>query len=187
MTNYVTYYILQAIGENFIMLSLPFTLDDPQLMKKDFAFELIDESRHRTFLESCLDTEDRIQSALAGWVFEDIPHAYNLTRVIKRLSDDAYVCYVAAALLPKNGTYTLLQGGRIAPPALRDRGVLTKAIADEGIDYFFCRFPWIIDEIEIWLPPGYDMSKRAKKVPTSNQESKPGGYSKVVWTRERYL
>jgi len=169
------------------MLSLPFTLDDPQLMKQDFAFELIDESRHRTFLESCLDTEDRVQSALGGWSFEGIPNVYNLTRVIKRLSDNAYVCYVAAQLIPKNGTYKLVQGGRIAPTNLRDRGALTKAIADEGLDYFFRRFPWIIDEIEIALPPGYDMSKRAASSPTVNKEWKSGGYSKIVWTRDDYL
>ena len=174
------------------MLALPVTLDDPQLMKEHFAFELIDESRHRSFLESCFSEESDVQKALNSWAFQgtESPHCYKITRVIKKVSTGEYVCYSDGMLMNiTDNTYRLINGGRIMPSSLRDRGTLTKAIADEGIDYFFQRFPLTVDEIQVQLPGGYDMSKRATKTPESINAygSSPGAYSQVVWTRQAYL
>ena len=174
------------------MLPLPITLNDPQLMKEYFAFELIDENRHREFLESCFTKESDVKKALRSWAFYGVtsPSSYKFTRVIKRVSNGEYLCYADGMLMNiTDTTYRLINGGRIMPENLRNRGELTKAIADEGIDYFFQRFPLTVDEIQVQLPGGFDMSKRATKAPESTitYGTEASSYSQVVWTRQAYL
>ena len=168
-------------------------VDSTQLLKEHFAFELIDESKHRAWLETMM-TEQEVVRALASWSFGGIgmegPHFYKFTRVIKRLSDNAYVCYTDGMLMNiTDDTYRVINGGRMMPPNLRDRGGLTKAIADEGLDYWFRRFPWHIEEVQVQLPPGFDMSKRSTVAPisTSSYGSDDSAYSRIVWERQNYL
>lgn len=161
-------------------------------MKEHFAFELIDENRHREFLESCFTKESDVKKALRSWAFYGVtsPFSYKFTRVIKRVSNGEYLCYADGMLMNiTDTTYRLINGGRIMPENLRNRGELTKAIADEGIDYFFQRFPLTVDEIQIQLPGGFDMSKRATKAPesTTTYGTEASSYSQVVWTRQAYL
>lgn len=174
------------------MQALPSGLiDSSQLMKEHFAFELIDESKHRTWLETMM-TEEQVQRALKSWTFGGIgiegPQFHKMTRVIKRLSDNAYVCYADGMLINlTDTTYKLMNGGRMMHPDLRDRGALTKAIADEGIDYFFQRFPWTVNEIEVQLPPNFDMSKRSTATPIDISSYGENSYSRIIWTRQAYL
>jgi len=174
------------------MQSLPSGLiDNTQLMKEHFAFELIDESKHRAFLETMM-TEEQVVRALGSWSFEGVEgvHFHKATRVIKRLSDNAYVCYTDGMLMNiTDDTYRVINGGRMMPPNLRDRGGLTKAIADEGLDYWFRRFPWHVEEVQVQLPPGFDMSKRSTIAPISTDSygSDDNAYSRIVWERQNYL
>jgi hypothetical protein len=167
-------------------------VDSTQLLKEHFAFELIDESKHRAWLETMM-TEQEVVRALASWSFGGIgmegPHFYKFTRVIKRLSDNAYVCYNDSMIMNiTDDTYRVVNGGRMMHPDSRDRGALTKAIADEGLDYWFCRFPWTIEEVAVQLPPGFDMSKRSTIAPTSSSSYEgENGYSRKVWTKQNYL
>ena len=174
------------------METLPLTLEEPQVMKEHFAFELINPNKHRQFLESCFTDESDIQKAIASWSFSGViaPQHYKMTRVIKRLSDNEYVCYSDGLLSPiTDTTWKLTNGGRIMPSHLRNRGDLTKAIADEGIDYFFQRFPYYVEKIEVQLPPNFDMSKRATKSPDITQTYGSGSndYSRITWNRDEYL
>ena len=174
------------------MQKLPTNLvDSTQLLKEHFAFELIDETKHRAWLETMM-TEDQVIRALKSWSYGDIdaesPHFHSLTRIIKRLSDNAYVCYNDGMLMNiTDDTFKVMNGGRMMHPDVRDRGALTKAIADEGLDYWFLRFPWRVEEVEVQLPPGFDMSKRSTVAPVSISSPREGGYSRVVWTRQAYL
>lgn len=173
------------------MQSLPVDLiDNCQLMKEHFAFELIDENKHRTWLETMM-TEEQVVRALRSWTFGGIgtegPQFYKLTRVIKRLEDNAYICYSDGMLIKlTDTTYKLMNGGRMMHPDSRDRGILTKAIADEGIDYFFQRFPWTVDEIEVQLPSNFNMSKRSTSTPEISSYGE-NSYSRITWTRQAYL
>ena len=174
------------------MQSLPSGLvDSTQLLKEHFAFELIDESKHRAWLETMM-TEEQVVRALGSWTFSGVEgiHFHKATRVIKRLSDNAYVCYNDSMIMNiTDDTYRVINGGRMMPSTLRDRGGLTKAIADEGLDYWFCRFPWRIEQVEVQLPPSFDMSKRSTVAPISTLSygSNDNAYSRIVWERQNYL
>lgn len=173
------------------MKPLPLILNDPEILQEHFAFELIDENRHRAFLESCFTEESDVQKALASWTFagSDSMHSYSMTRVVKRVSDGEYVCYIDSKLTPITpSVWKVTNGGRIMPPHLRNRGELTKAIADEGLYYWFKKFPYTVDIVEVQLPPNFDMSKRSTINPDSiTSYGGEGAYSKVTWTREMYL
>ena len=169
------------------MLNLPCTFDDPQVLGDEFAFELIDETRHRYWLESIMGRA-RTDKALEGWNFADWngPDKFRFTRVIKRLSDNQYVCYMESALVKLTETsWRVMNAGRFMPKDLRDRGELTKAIADEHFDYIFNRFPIYVEEFSLELPIGMDINKRTPIPPSAVMEGDK--YTSMIFTREDYL
>ena len=175
------------------MLTLPCTFDDPQVMGDQFAFELIDENRHRSWLESIVGTESATK-AINGWNFSSHsgPDMFRFTRVIKRRSDDAYICYVESALSKITETsWRIINAGRFMPESLRDRGDLTRSIATEYLDYIFNRFPLHIEEFSLMLPPGIDISKRVPISPSEtlyfNVENPELAYSEHRFSREHYF
>jgi hypothetical protein len=171
------------------MQPLPLTLNESELLQEHFAFELINPNKHRQFLESCFTEESDVQKAFNGWTFSNSSTGYNMTRVVKRVATGEYVCYIESKIVElSTSNWKVINGGRTMPPHLRDRGELTKAVADEGLYYWFKKFPYTVVEVEVQLPPNFDMSKRSTISPdnTSNYGG-DGNYSRIVWTREAYL
>lgn len=171
------------------MESLPLILNESELLQEHFAFELINPNKHRQFLESCFSNESDVERALNSWTFGESSSGYNMTRVVKRIATDEYVCYIESKIVKVSGSeWKVVNGGRTMPPHLRDRGELTKAVADEGLYYWFKKFPYTVVEVEVQLPPNFDMSKRSTISPGSETNyGGPGSYRRIVWTREEYL
>ena len=166
-------------------------VDETQLMQKHYAFELIDEAKHRPFLESMMSEEDVLR-ALAGWNNQNIEHPdfYSASRIIKRLSDGAYVCYMDTMIIKSTETsFKVINGARMMHPSVRDRGVSTKAMVDEGLYYWFMLFPWKIDVVEANFSPGVTVATRTSVVADSTESytSNPDSHRLVSFSRQSYM
>lgn len=172
------------------------TFDSPQLMKEKYQFELLDEAKHYDFLLHCLGTEERARKALGGWNLNgaSFPEGLykNISCVISRVSDGALLVFVERLLIEVdsiNKKYAIQQGGRVMPPEVRDRGELTKDIANEGIYYFFVNCPLDVIEMTILMPPNISIEKRVPYgVGSILDYSKNGtGYKRFVINKDKWL